>query len=137
MVEEEHLGITIENVLFGIDKFNFPIDFMTLGMEEDRKVSSIGGPSISTSQVWIDVEHGEMTLQVGEKKVKFNLHQSIPITDEQKMICMMIKSSLPPFEELTPTLLQEDTLKDLNLRLNLFPPKSWHLSSYRTIQRWR
>ena len=34
-VEEHHLQITIENVLIGNDKFNFPTDFMTLGMEED------------------------------------------------------------------------------------------------------
>ena len=34
-VEEGHTGIKIENVLVGIDKFNFPIDFVTLGMEED------------------------------------------------------------------------------------------------------
>ena len=32
-VEEQHPWITIDKV--GIDKFNFPIDFVTLGMEED------------------------------------------------------------------------------------------------------
>ena len=51
-------------------------------MEEDQQVSSIGRPSIATSQAWIDVEHGEMTLLVDEEKAKFNLHQSIPLTDE-------------------------------------------------------
>ena len=44
---------------------------MTWGMEEDRKVSSIGRPSFATSQLWIDVEHGEMTLLVGEEKSEF------------------------------------------------------------------
>ena len=34
-VEEHHSQTMIENVLVWIDKFNFPIDFMTLGMEED------------------------------------------------------------------------------------------------------
>ena len=76
-VEEHHLGTTIENVLVGIDKFNFPIDFMTLGMEEDQQVSYIGTPSNATSQVWIDIGHGEMTLLVDKEKVKFNLHRSI------------------------------------------------------------
>ena len=37
-VEEQHPRITIENVLIGIDKFNFPIDFVTLGIEEDQQV---------------------------------------------------------------------------------------------------
>ena len=36
-------------------------------------MSSIGRPSNTTSQTWIGVEHGEMTLLVGEEKVKFNL----------------------------------------------------------------
>ena len=35
-VEEQHPWKTIENVLVGIDKFKFPIDFVTLGMEEDQ-----------------------------------------------------------------------------------------------------
>ena len=34
-VKEQHLWKTIENVLVGIDKFNFLIDFVTLGMEEE------------------------------------------------------------------------------------------------------
>ena len=34
-VEEHHPRTTIENVLVGINKFNFLIDFVTLGMEED------------------------------------------------------------------------------------------------------
>ena len=76
-VEDQHLRKTIENVLVGIDKFNFPIDLVTLGMEEDQQVSSIGTPSNATSQAWIDIEHGEITLLVGDEKLKFNLHQSI------------------------------------------------------------
>ena len=54
-VEEHHPHTTIENVLVGIDKFNFPIDFVTFCMEEDQQVSSIGIPSNATSQAWIDV----------------------------------------------------------------------------------
>ena len=65
-VEEQHPWKTIENVLVGIDKFNFPIDFVTLGIEEDQQASSIGRPSNATSQAWIDVEHGAMTLLVGK-----------------------------------------------------------------------
>ena len=107
--EEQHPWIIIEIVLFGIEKFYFPIEFVTLVLEDDQKVSSIGRPSNATSQAWIDVEHGEMTLLVGEEKVEFNLHQSIQLTNEEKNFCMPIESSLLLFEELTPTLLQEDT----------------------------
>ena len=83
-VEEHYRQTTIENVLVEIDKFNFPIDIVTLGMEEDRQASSIGIPSNATSQAWIDIEHGEMTLLVGEEKVMFNLHQSIQLANEEK-----------------------------------------------------
>ena len=60
---------------------------------------SIGTPSIAISQAWIDVEHGEITLLVGKEKVKFNLHQSIQLTDEGKTTCMRIESSFLRFEE--------------------------------------
>ena len=86
-VKEQHLQSIIENVLVGIDKFYFPIDFVTLGMEEDQQVSSIGRPSNATSQAWIDIEHGEMTLLIGKEKLKFNLHQSIQLTNEENMAC--------------------------------------------------
>ena len=55
-------------------------------------MSSIGRPSN-------DIEHGEMTLLVGKKKVKFNLHQRIQLIDEEKITCMRIETSLLPFEE--------------------------------------
>ena len=37
------------------------------------------------------------------------------LMDEQKRACMKIESSLPPFEELAPILLQEDTLEGYGL----------------------
>ena len=51
---------------------------------------SIGTPSNATSEAWIDVEHGEMTLHVGKEKVKFNLHRRIQLTYEEKITCMRI-----------------------------------------------
>ena len=105
-VEEQHPWKTIDNVLVGIDKFNFPIDFLTFGVEVNQQVNE--RPSIATSQMWIDVEHGEMTLLVSKEKMKFNLHQSIPLTDGQKRTCMRIESSFLPFEEPTPDFLPED-----------------------------
>ena len=37
-VEEKHPWKTIDNVLVGIDKFNFPIDFLTFGMKVNQQV---------------------------------------------------------------------------------------------------
>ena len=64
-----------------------------------------------------------MTLLVGEEKVKFNLHQSIQLTNEEKNFCMRIENSLLPFDELEPTLLQEDTLERYKFEANSFSTK--------------
>ena len=83
-----------ENVLIEIDKFNLPINLVTLGREEDNQASTKGRPSNALSQAWIDIAYGEITLLVGKEKVKFNLQQSIQLTDEEKNCCMWIESSL-------------------------------------------
>ena len=92
-------------------------------MEEDQQVSSIGRPSNATSQAWINIEHGEMTLLVGKEKLKLNLHQSIQLTDEEKNCCMWIESSLISFDELAPTIFQEETLEGYKLKTNSFSTK--------------
>ena len=48
-VEEQHPWTIIENVSVGIDKFNFHIGFVTMGIKEDQQVSSIGRPSNAIS----------------------------------------------------------------------------------------
>ena len=65
----------MENVLVGVEDFYFPIESLTFSMEEDQQVSFIERPSIAKSQGWIDAQHGEMTLLVGEEKRKFDLHK--------------------------------------------------------------
>ena len=56
-VEKKHSEVVIENVLVGVEDFNFPMDSLNFGMEEHQQVSFIEKPSIATSQVWINVEH--------------------------------------------------------------------------------
>ena len=73
-VEKKHLELIIENVLVEVEDFNFPINSLPFGMEGNRQVSNVERSSITTSQVWIDAENGEMTLLVGEEKMKFDLH---------------------------------------------------------------
>ena len=46
--------------------------------------------STATSQAWIDVKHGELTLLVGKERVNFNLNQSIQLMDEERMACRKI-----------------------------------------------
>ena len=74
--EEESRVMAIENILVKIDTFTFPMDFVTWGIEGDLQNSHILRRTLlSSSQAWIEINKGELTLLVGEEKAKFNLHQ--------------------------------------------------------------
>ncbi|GJW32271.1 putative reverse transcriptase domain-containing protein [Tanacetum coccineum] len=61
-----------ENMLVGIGKFTFLIDFKILDMLEDIKVPLIlGRPFLSTARAKIDVYKRKITLRVGEEKIIF------------------------------------------------------------------
>ncbi|GKB95185.1 gag-pol polyprotein [Tanacetum coccineum] len=61
-----------ENVLVGIDKFVFPIDFIILDIPEDIKVPLIlGRLFLSTTHAKIDFFKRKITLRVGEEKIIF------------------------------------------------------------------
>ncbi|GJU28726.1 reverse transcriptase domain-containing protein [Tanacetum coccineum] len=61
-----------ENVLVGIGKFTFPVDFIILDMPEDIKVPLIlGRPFLSTDRAKIDVYKRKITLRVGEERIIF------------------------------------------------------------------
>ncbi|GJW13416.1 integrase, catalytic region, zinc finger, CCHC-type containing protein [Tanacetum coccineum] len=64
-------GIT-ENVLVGIGKFVFPVDFIKLDMPEDVIVPLIlRRPFLSTAHTKIDVFKRMITLRVGDEKIIF------------------------------------------------------------------
>ncbi|GJY28559.1 reverse transcriptase domain-containing protein [Tanacetum coccineum] len=61
-----------KNVLVGIDKFIFPIDFVVLDMPEDIKVPLIlGRPFLSTTHAKIDVLKRKISLRVTNDKIVF------------------------------------------------------------------
>ncbi|GJV29821.1 putative reverse transcriptase domain-containing protein [Tanacetum coccineum] len=61
-----------ENVLVGIGKFTFPVDFIILDMPEDIKVPLIlERPFLSTARAKIDVYKRKITLRVGEENIIF------------------------------------------------------------------
>ena len=99
--------------MVGIDRFNFPINLLTLSIEENQQLEK---SSKSKSQAWMDIENGEMTLLVGKEKVKFMLNRQL--TDEEKMKCRWIESSLLHLEKQAPDFLQEETLKGIHLNTN-------------------
>ena len=88
--------MAIENILVKIDTFTFPIDCMTWGIEGDLQNSQIlRRPFPSSSQAWININKGELTLLVGDEKAKFNLNQSLPLTEQERTMCTKICSLLP------------------------------------------
>ncbi|GJX08198.1 putative reverse transcriptase domain-containing protein [Tanacetum coccineum] len=61
-----------ENVLVGIGKFTFPVDFIILDMSEDIKVTLIlRRPFFSTARAKIDVYKRKIALRVGEERIIF------------------------------------------------------------------
>ena len=65
--EEESQVMAIENVLVKIDTFTFPMDFMAWGIKGDLKnLKILRRLLLSSSQAWIDINKGELTLLVGE-----------------------------------------------------------------------
>ncbi|GJS72287.1 putative reverse transcriptase domain-containing protein [Tanacetum coccineum] len=108
----------VENVLVGIGKFTFPIDFIILDMPEDVNVPLIlGRPFLSTARAKIDVYKRKITLRVGEKKIIFksvkpassisnrvymlSLRERIDLDLEARLMgeTLVLNRSLDPFSE--------------------------------------
>ncbi|GKE85975.1 retrovirus-related pol polyprotein from transposon TNT 1-94, partial [Tanacetum coccineum] len=61
-----------KNMLVGIGKFAFPVDFIILDMPEDIKVPLIlGRPFLSSAHAKIDIFKRKITLRVREEKIIF------------------------------------------------------------------
>ncbi|KAJ9180740.1 hypothetical protein P3X46_008952 [Hevea brasiliensis] len=76
----------IEDVLVKVDKFIFPMDFVVLDMEEDRKVPLIlGHPFLAIGKALMDVHKGKLMLRMGQEEVTFNVCHSIkhPIDNDE------------------------------------------------------
>ena len=112
--EEESQVVAIENVLVKIDTFTFPMDFVTWGIEGDLQNSHIlRRPLLSSSQAWIDINKGELTLLVGEEKAKFNLHQPLPLTKQERAKCRKIEQSPLSINVFTSTSHREDCFEKI------------------------
>ncbi|GJY44403.1 DNA-directed DNA polymerase [Tanacetum coccineum] len=78
----------VENVLVGIGKFVFPIDFIILDMPEDVKIPLIlGRPFLSIAHAKIDVFKRKITLRVGDEKIIFKSVK--PASSLIKMVYML------------------------------------------------
>ena len=102
----------LEDMLMKVDKFNFPIDFVVLEMEEDKEVPIIiGRPFLATGQALIDVKIGELTLRVGDEEVKFYLTKPVRFSDNDKITCMRVDSLIPSIGEVLHDMAKWDPLE--------------------------
>ncbi|GJZ43817.1 putative reverse transcriptase domain-containing protein [Tanacetum coccineum] len=86
-----------ENILVGIGKFTFPVDFIILDMLDDIKVPLIlGRPFLSTTRAVIDVYKRKITLRVGEEKIIFKSVK--PVTSIIKRVYMLSLRKIMGFD---------------------------------------
>ena len=69
---------------------------MAWGIEGNlRNLKILKRPLPSSSQAWIGINKGELTLLVGEEKAKFNLHQPLPLTKQERTMYRKFYNLLP------------------------------------------
>ena len=91
----------LEDELIKVGKFIFPVDFVVIDMEGDKKIPLLlGRPFLATGTTLIDVKKGELTLRVGEEKVHFNLNQSLKQHDFDNAQCKNVEQVVPISHEL-------------------------------------
>ncbi|XP_073120081.1 uncharacterized protein [Henckelia pumila] len=68
--------VLVEDVLVKVDKLILPTDFFVLDIEDYHVPINLGRPFLATGEAKIDVKKGELTMQVEEEKVTFNVFNS-------------------------------------------------------------
>ena len=73
-----YLRGVIKDALVKVDKFMFLVDFVVLDMEEDRKIPLIlDRPFLAMGRALIEVHSGNLTLQVNDEEVRFNIYHTM------------------------------------------------------------
>ena len=89
------------DVLIKVGKFNFPVDFRIIDIEVDKQVPLlIGRPFLTTGVALIDVKKGELTLEVGDEAMHFNLNQSLKHPEIYNCDCKIVETKVPISSEL-------------------------------------
>ncbi|GJS30149.1 reverse transcriptase domain-containing protein [Tanacetum coccineum] len=83
-----------ENVLVGIDKFTFPVDFIILDILEDFKTPLIlGRPFLSTAHAIINVFKAKITLSIGNDRIMFKINKPASNIIKRVYALSLIKST--------------------------------------------
>ena len=103
----------LEDVLVKVGKFIFPMDFVVIDIEEDKKIPLLlGRPFLATSVALINVKKGELTLRVSTEEIHFNLNQSLKQHDVEQAKCMRINSVIHVYKEKNDDLMNVNSFDD-------------------------
>ena len=73
----------IEDVIFRVGKFVFPIDFLVIDTGCADVSLILGRPFLNTSKAVIDVFEGKLTLRVGKEEATFQLIHGMKYSDDR------------------------------------------------------
>ncbi|GJS15402.1 reverse transcriptase domain-containing protein [Tanacetum coccineum] len=80
-----------ENMLIEVGKFTFPVDFVILEMEEDRKIpTKFLATFLHTADVVIRVKQKQLTLGVGIERIIFNINSALKHSYSNDDTCFSI-----------------------------------------------
>ncbi|GJQ91592.1 reverse transcriptase domain-containing protein [Tanacetum coccineum] len=97
-----------ENMLVGVGKFPFPVDFVILEMEEDSKVLLILGiPFLHMNDVVIQVKQKQLNLGVGTEQMSFSIDFAMKHSYSNNDTCFSIDVINEILEEYFDALLDE------------------------------
>ncbi|XP_070052632.1 uncharacterized protein [Nicotiana tomentosiformis] len=82
----------MENIIVRLDTFVFPIDFIVVNMEENKKVPLIlGRPFLATGRAILDMHDIKLMLKVGEEMVTFEMNVATGVKKEKQLQVLSIE----------------------------------------------
>lgn len=104
----------MEGMLVKVDKFIFSVDFIILEVNEEVEAPLIlSHPFLATSKALIDVNDGQMVLQVGEEKFVLKLHRAMRHSSSEYDTCFSIDVTNDVISNCVQEILREDPLDEL------------------------
>ena len=103
----------LEYVLVKVGKFFFPVDFVVIDIEEDKKIPLLLGiPFLAIGAALIDVKKGELILRVSTEEVHFNLNKILKQHDVEQAKCMRIDKVTPSCKKHNYDFMNENSFYD-------------------------
>ncbi|XP_070005801.1 uncharacterized protein [Nicotiana sylvestris] len=101
----------LDDVLVQVGKFVFPADFVIMDCQVDEEILIIlGRPFLATGRALIDCEIGELKMRLNDKKVIFNVQQSMRRPSEYAN-CSLVEAVDVILQEDDVTLTAKDPLE--------------------------